>query len=171
MGRKAVLIGEPPVREKRPVSSPLLGWFLLGWAGWVFLLAGLADILLAWIPLNLGNAQWEFGTITSSLQSLPLPFLGAALILAAGIARGRIWWARLGVIILILLALWVLFCGAVYGLNVPLALQSVKQPDVLYGLKKAVFRTALQVVLYAVTASAMAWLGIRTMRQAAKETP
>ena len=74
-------------------------------------------------------------------------------------------------IILILLALWVLFCGAVYGLNVPLALQSVKQPEVLYGLKKAVFRTALQVVLYAVTASAMAWLGIRTLRQAAKETP
>jgi hypothetical protein len=169
MGNKAVLINEPPAREKKPLTAPFLGWYLLGWAGWVFLVAGLADIALAWIPLNLGNAQWEFGTITRSLDALPLPFLGAALILAAGIARGRTWWARLGVIVLVVLALWVLFSGAVYALNVPLALQSVKQPDVLYGLKKAVFRTALQTVLYVVSASAMAWLGIRTLRQSARE--
>src|SRR5713101_1853501 len=140
MGSKPILINEPPVREKRPASSPSLGWYLLGWAGWVFLLAGLADIALAWIPFNLGNAQWEFGTITSSLQSLPLPFLGAALILAAGVARSRVWWARIGVLVLVLLALWVIFCGVVYALNVPLALRSVKQPEVLFGLKKAVFR-------------------------------
>jgi len=172
MESKAILIKEPtagPKRETEP--APVLGWYLLGWAGWVFLLAGLVDIGLAWVPLHLGNPEWEFGTITQSLQALPLPFMGCALIMAAGIARGRIWWARVGVIILALLALWVLISGVLYALNVPLALRSVKQPEIAFGLKKAIFRTALQVGLYVVTASSMAWLGAKTLRQAARGTP
>ena len=171
MDAKAIMMKKPrggPERQTEP--APILGWYLLGWAGWVFLLAGLVDIGLAWIPLHLGSAEWEFGTITQSLQALPLPFMGCTLILAAGIARGRIWWARVGVIILALLALWVLVSGVLYGLNVPLALRSVKQPEILFGLKKAIFRTALQVGLYVVTASAMAWLGAKTLREAARES-
>jgi len=172
MDSKAIMMKEPRdgmAHETEP--APTLGWYLLGWAGWVFLLAGLTDIGLAWVPLHLGNPEWEFGTITQSLQSLPVPFLGCALIMAAGIARGRNWWARVGVIILALLALWVLVSGVLYALNVPLALRSVQQPDVKFGLKKAIFRTAVQVGLYVVTASSMAWLGAKTLRRAARGTP
>lgn len=172
MGQRAILINEPPPLEpKRLGPASEFGWYLLGVAGWVFLLAGVADVGLAWIPLRLGNPEWEFGTITRSLEALPVPFLGAALILAAGVARGRVWWGRLGVGVLAALALWVVFSGVLYGLNVPLALRSVKQPEALYGLKKAVFRTSLQVVLYAVTASLMVWLGARTLRQSQKASP
>jgi hypothetical protein len=147
-----------------------LGWYLLGWAGWVFLLGGMLDIGLAWIPFHLGNPEWEFGTVTQSLQALPVPFLGAALIIAAGIARNRLWWARIGVIVLALMALCVVLSGVLYALNVPLALRAVKQPQVLFGLKKAIVRTALQVALYGVTATGMAWLGWRTVKRAARAT-
>jgi hypothetical protein len=167
-----ILIKEPSVSPKKSVApAPELGWYLLGWAGWVFLLAGLVDIGLAWVPFHLGNPEWEFGTVTQSLQSLPVPFLGAALIIAAGIARGKLWWARLGVIVLAVLALWVIVSGVLYALNVPLALRAVKQPQILFGLKKAIFRTAVQVGLYAVAASGMVWLGVRTLKAAARATP
>lgn len=160
MDGHSILINEPVGGPKRTVpAKPDAGWFLLGWAGWVFLVAGLVDIALAWIPFNLGNAEWEFGTITRSFDALPLPFLGSALIMGAGVARGRLWWGRIGVVVLALLALWVLASAVLYALNVPLALRSVKQPLVLIGLKKAIFRTGLQSVLYVFAASGMAWLG------------
>jgi hypothetical protein len=167
MGTKAILIRDPD--PKKPGGAPFVGWYLLGWAGWVFLLAGLTDIGLAWIPLRLGNAEWEFGTISRSFDSLPLPFLGAALIMAAGIAQGKRWWARLGVIVIAVIGVWSLFCGVIYGLNVPLALRSVNQPEVLFGLKKSIFRTSLQVALYASSSGVMAWLGIRAVRRASRE--
>jgi len=166
-----ILRKEPSSSPKRIAPVPELGWYLLGWAGWVFLLAGLVDIGLAWVPFHLGNPEWEFGTITQSLQSLPVPFLGAALIIAAGMARGRLWWGRLGVIVLALLALWVVVSGVLYALNIPLALRAVKQPQILFGLKKAIFRTALQVGLYTVAASGMVWLGVRALKAAARATP
>lgn len=170
MGPTAIRIDEPQPPPRKPTPAPELGWYLLGWAGWVFLLAGLVDIGLAWIPFNLGNPEWEFGTVTQSLQSLPVPFLGAALIIAAGVARNRLWWARIGVIVLALMALWVLVAGVLYALNIPLALRAVQQPQVLFGLKKAIFRTALQVALYGVTAAGMAWLGWKTVKRAARAT-
>lgn len=172
MDGHSILINEPSGVPKRVVAAePDLGWYLLGWAGWVFLVAGLADITLAWIPLRLGNAEWEFGTITRSFDALPLPFLGSALIMGAGIARGRLWWGRVGVVVLTLLALWVLVSAVLYALNLPLALRSVQQPLVLIGLKKAILRTGLQIVLYAFAASGMAWLGSKQFFRRGKQSP
>lgn len=161
MDGHSILINEPAGPRKSVPVEPETGWFLLGWAGWVFLIAGAADISLAWIPMHFGNPEWEFGTITRSFDALPLPFLGAALVMGSGAARGRMWWGRVAVIVFALFVLWVLFSGVVYALNVPLALRSVTQPLVLTGLKKAILRTSVQVLLYSVAASGMAWLGAK----------
>lgn len=156
------LVREPVTAKRRIAPDSNLGWSLLGWAGWAFLLIGLLDIGLAWIPLNLGSVEWEFGTITRSFDSLPLPFLGTALIMGSGMARGKIWWGRFAVAVLILVAVWILLCAVLYGLNVPIALRSVQQPLAAIGIKKAIVRTGLQMGLYLTAAIGMAWLGLRT---------
>lgn len=157
-----ILVNEPVRSPRKDLpAEPDFGWILLGWAGWVFLLAGLMDIGLAWIPLRLGNPEWEFGTITRSFDSVPVPFLGSALIMASGLARGRVWWGKVGVVVLWLLTLWVLVSGVLYALNVPLALRAVKEPVVAMGLKKAILRTSLQILFYAVATAGMGWIGAK----------
>jgi hypothetical protein len=157
-----VLVKEPAVAKRRIAPDSNVGWNLLGWAGWAFLAIGLLDVGLAWIPLNLGSVEWEFGTITRSFDSLPLPFLGTALIMGSGLARGKLWWGRVAVTVLVVLAVWIVVCAVLYGLNIPVALRSVQQPIVLLGIKKAIVRTGLQMGLYLVAISGMAWLGMRT---------
>jgi hypothetical protein len=77
MGPTAIRIDEPQPSPRKPTPAPELGWYLLGWAGWVFLLAGVVDIGMAWIPFHLGNPEWEFGTVTQSLVAL-VPSWGGA---------------------------------------------------------------------------------------------
>ena len=162
----SIIIKEPKGTKRPAVPVPEFGWLLLGVAGVAFFLAGAADIVLAWVPLRLGNAEWEFGTVSRSLDSLPLPLLGIALVLAAGVARGKRGWSVSAVVVLTLLALFVVIAGVLYGLDVPIAVQAVKQPLVLEGLKKSIFRTVLQAVLYAGATATLAWLGINRIRKA-----
>ena len=163
MGRP-ILINEPPTEPKR-TQAPDFGWFLLGVAGAAFFLSGAADILLAWIPLHLGNAEWEFGTVSRSLDSLPLPLLGDSLVLAAGVARGNRAWSWTAVGVLAFMATFVVVAAVFYALDVPLALRAVAQPQVLLGLKKSVFRTGLQAVLYAASSAVLVWLGVKKLRK------
>ena len=166
MGQRAILMKDPPTERKRwiPADSEF-GWVLLGVAGAAFFLAGLTDLTLAWIPLHLGNAEWEFGTISRSLDSLPLPLLGISLVLASGVARGSRGWVRTGVVILGLLAVWVVVSAILYALDIPLALRAVQQqPQVLAGLHKSITRTVLQAVLYAGAASVLTWQGWKRLR-------
>ena len=162
----AILINEPQTGPKRPAPTPDFGWFLLGVAGLAFFLAGLADIGLAWLPLRVGNAEWEFGTVSRSLDSLPLPLLGISLVLAAGVARGKRFWSWAAVVVLALFAVFVVVAGVLYGLDVPLALRAVKDPVILGGLKKSIFRTGVQAVLYAVATVVLAWAGMARIRMA-----
>jgi len=168
MDGPTILINEPQRGPKRPAPTPApdFGWTLLGVAGLAFFLAGLADISLAWIPLHVGNAEWEFGVVSRSLDSLPLPLLGISLVLAAGVARGKKFWSWAAVAVLALLALFVVIAAVLYVLDVPLALRSVQQPQVLAGLKKSIFRTGLQAVLYAVATGVLVWMGVNRIRKA-----
>ena len=78
-------------RAGQPVLPPTdLGWRLLGWVGLVFLVIGLLDLGLGWYPPRFGSAEWEFGTITRTLDSLPISVLGLAMVMALS----AVTWAR-----------------------------------------------------------------------------
>jgi hypothetical protein len=131
--------------------------------GGVLLIVGLLDLGLAFYPPMFGNANWEFGTVGSSLNSLPVPMLGLALLLGAAVARGWVLGMRVWAIIGIVLAVLVLAAAALWALNLPLAFRSVQEPVARLGLKKSVAKTVAQAILYPV---AFLWIGWQGMRHA-----
>jgi hypothetical protein len=145
-------------------TAPDFGWSLLGLLGVVFFAVGGVDLVLTWYPPNFGNAEWEFGTVSASLDGLPVLTLGLGLLLGAGAARGQRWLMRSVAVVFVLLALLILVWALMYATNIPIALQAVTQPAVRTGLKKAMAKTACQSVLYP---AAFALLAIRAWRHSA----
>ncbi len=131
--------------------------------GLAFLLAGGADLVLTWLPVAFGSAEWEFGTITQTLNGLPVPTLGLLLVGLWGAATARRWVVLSAGIIWAVLALWVLGMGGLYGLTIPVALKSTSSSLILLGLKKSIARSLVQVVAYA---GAYFWLAFGFMKRA-----
>ena len=142
--------------------APDFGWLLLGWMGLAFALIGGWDVLLTWVPMHFGNPEWEFGTITSSLDGLPVLTMGLVLVLGAGAARGTRWLVRTMAVLLVALAVAILVAAALYATSVPIALKSVMDPVVKTGLKKAIAKTTTQAVVYPV---AFAWIALQAWRR------
>lgn len=165
-GERRVLLakrerGTPPLAE-----DPDFGWYLLGWIGLVFTIVGAADLLLTWYPFNLGNPEWEFGTVTAALDGLPVPTLGLALLLGVGAARGQRWLMRTVAVAFALLALVIVMAAILYASNIPLALQSVPDPVVQTGLKKAITKSTIQSVVYPI---AFLWIAYKGWQHSGSE--
>jgi len=110
--------------------------------------------------------EWEFGTVTSVLGSLPLPAMGLALWFGAAVARGKRGSLRLVSVVLFLLSLAILAALILYGRRVPAALASVTDPVIRSGLKEAVVKTVLQGLLFP---AAFIWMGIKGWQHAASD--
>jgi len=144
------------VREERtrgPKSSPLppapsAAWSFLGLTGTVFFLIGSLNQWLAFVPWMMGSPEWEFGTVSAYLDAMPLPALGATLFMASGIALGRRWMVRTGSILLVLMAVMILALVVLYATDIPLALKSVTDPSIRFGLKKAIIKALGQGIGY-----------------------
>lgn len=163
---KVLLVGE---RLARPVKVADVGhtaraWELLGWVGLVFAAVGLLDVALAWLPPMLGDPQWEFGTISQTLVGLPLPSLGLALFLAAGIARDRRWQVRLAGVAMGALLLLVLASALLYLTVLPLALREVTEPVARTGLLKSTVKSLALLVVYPPLFGGVAYVGWRRSR-------
>lgn len=150
-------------RSWRP-PAPDFGWQLLGWVGGVLLIAGVLDIGLLYYPLMFGNPNWEFGTVGTSLNALPVPLLGLALLLGAAVARGWTLGIRIWGILAIVAAVLILAAAFFWALNLPLAFKSVQEPVARLALKKSVAKTVLQAVLYPVAFAWIGWSGLRHAR-------
>jgi hypothetical protein len=155
----------PEIGEKTEVR-PRTGtsdsaWSVLGGIGVVLALVGGVDLLLLWYPLGLGNPEWEFGTVTASLDGMPVLALGLALTLAAAL-RSRTRWASRGVAIAFGV-LGVVLVGAdlLYVTTLPMALRMAADPSVAIGLYRAVAKTAVQGLAYPV---AFLWIASRGWR-------
>jgi hypothetical protein len=132
-------------QEPRPSTAPT--WRILGLVGMGLIVAGAADLGSGLYPLAFGTPEWEFGSIASFLNRLPLMALGLALALAASLAlRSRatsILWATglLGVGLLVLLL------GLVFVTAVPVVMTG--QPgDVRVQLWKGIAKAGAQAVVY-----------------------
>jgi len=103
---------------------------------------GAGDTALHWYPLALGSPEWEFGTVATTMATLPMPTMGLAAILGSLLARG----ARRGIVtmavVLLVLGLAVLAAYGLFLLDVPLALKAATGPAAL-PLKKAIVRTTV----------------------------
>lgn len=131
-----------PASSARSDSLQARGaWTLLGWIGLAFAILGFTDIALGWYPTAFGNAEWEFGTISGSLNALAIPMLGLYLALAAAIARGKRNAAR-GVGVAMVLTLVILLgLGMLYLLVTPVALKAVAgNPLADLGIRKAIIK-------------------------------
>jgi hypothetical protein len=150
-------------RSWRP-PAPDFGWKLLGFVGGVLLVVGLVDLGLAFYPPMFGNPNWEFGTISGSLNSLPVPMLGLGLLLGAAVARGWILGTRVWAIVGIVLAVFIVAAAVIWALNLPLAFRSVQEPAARLGLKKSVTKSVAQAILYPVAFLWIGWQGLRHSR-------
>lgn len=129
-----------------PVNSSR-AWAMLGWIGLAFVVVGGSDFVLAWLPPNFGNREWEYGTVTASFNGLPILLLGLGLLITSGERMGRRWWGTLGLAGSLGLLLWVLAGFVLWALNVSLALETVPDELVL-GVRRALVKTVVQSVVY-----------------------
>jgi hypothetical protein len=152
--------------ERRPATSRVAGedraWDAIGWIGMAFILIGMVDLVLAWYPPALGSPEWEFGTIGASLNGLPLPALGIALNLAAGIARGSRWQMRAAAGFALAFALLLLVFAFIYATVIPVALADATNAVVRLGLLKSIAKAVVLLALYPVL---FLWIGFRGWKQ------
>jgi hypothetical protein len=164
----AVVREIPRERDVPPLArAPDFGWHLLGRLGAAFAFIGLFDVLLTWFPAAFGDAEWEFGTVTSSMDSLPVATLGLGLVLGAGVARGKRGLLRGLSIFFVVIGLAIIAAALLYVTEVPLALRAMQDPAMALALKKAIAKTSAQLVLYPLL---YIWLGFTAWRHAGHHT-
>lgn len=146
-------------------------WLILGWIGLAFLVVGGTDFLLTWIPVDFGNQEWEFGTVTQSFNGLPILLLGVGLLTVAAKAVERRWWELLGLGASALLLAWVVAGAVLWSLNLSLALEMVPQ-ELEIGVRRAVAQTLVQCVTYTLALSYLTlkgWTAVRSKSAAQVE--
>lgn len=151
---------------RRPPISPSLGWELLGWAGLAFFIVGGLDLLMGWVPLRLGNPEWEFATVSRTFDNLPITLLGLTMLLASASARGIPWAMRATGLVALVLALFLGLGLVVYALDLPLAFRVVTAPEPRAGLKRATLKAIVQGTLYPTVLVAIGLKGIRSTLRA-----
>lgn len=151
--------------RERDSARPLFAhaaWRVLVVPAVLFIVVGGVDSILTWIPTSFGQAEWEFGTITASLNGLPLPVLGLVLLMAAAMSANSLPGVRVASVLLVLTAIAVLVMGVFYLLTVPHALRAASAAGgvTALGLKKAMVKTAVQLVAYPIgliTSAVIGW--------------
>lgn len=147
VGDQKILMAPAGASPAHRSGDATQAWRWIGWFGLVLLLAGLGDWTLAWFPMRLGSAEWEFGTVVSSFSGLPLVTLGFAGVLGAGVARGIRWQVILTAWILLLFATWILAGLVLFSLDIPVAMKAV-QGAARLGIMKAIAKTSFLGVLF-----------------------
>lgn len=147
-------------------QDPDFVWRVVLILGITIAIVGWVDLALLWHPLQFGNAEWEFGTISAHFDGMPLGTIGLATVAIGLMGLG---WRRttrfLSVLILAVTA-GLLAIAVIYGLDVPLALKGT-QPQLHSAVTKAVIKTTAYVVTYV---GFYLWLAITCWRRSAKPT-
>lgn len=152
----------------RSGRSVHFAWRAASWFGLLILIVGAADMALVWYPLRPGNPSWEFGAVDLSFSTLPLFTIGFGTFLAATLALGRPRFAMFLAVISILVGLVCVGGYLLFLSDVPLALRN-SPPQVMTGVKKAIFRNSVFGVTFATAYFAAGIAVLRHIRAAKRE--
>lgn len=149
----------------RPQFTTQSGWRLAVLAGIVFAVVGWIDVVLLWVPMRIGAAQWEFATTSGTFDALPLGTIGILILslrlIADGGRGGRLATGAVAATIALLLAgVFVVFMLSFvtgYGAT---------EGDTRIILLRAGIKTSLYAVAYVVLYSAVALSLFRSTRKA-----
>ncbi len=161
-----ILVREDAKNRARAGAEPApeLGWYLLGGLGFVFAAVGGVDILIAWYPPNFGNLEWKFGTVTTTLASLPLLTMGLVLLTGSAVGRGRKRMMMVMSLVLLVLVILLLGCAVLYVPQISAAVAAASDPTLRMGVKRAVLKTVIQLVLYPLVLGWISWISWKHYR-------
>jgi hypothetical protein len=149
--------------QGRPASLQAdIGWDVLNAIGWVFALVGVTDIGLIWHPFALANPDFLFGSVTSTMNGLPVLVLGLTFVTAYAAGFRLVQRLRFLGGLFLLVGVLILLAGFVFNRVAPIVLDSVDGLT-LVAVKKSVFKTTVQLVAYAVVCGVV---GVKAIRLA-----
>lgn len=126
-----ILVGDKNARrDKRALRSvePSFSWGLAVATGLTIAVVGWIDLVLLWLPLRIGDSNWEFGTLSTHFSSLPLGTIGVSLLAAGTIGKGWRWATRSLAALSFLVLLSTVAALVLLLLNIPLALRAAPVP-------------------------------------------
>ena len=136
-------------QRRSPDHSRVAAAQLLMVPGVTFLVVGMVDLVLLWIPTQMDSVAWEFATVGRTLDGLPMAVLGLVL-LAYGASRHPRFGRRAlrgfaGVFAVSALALIAL--GVLFATLAPAVLSQTPR-EAVEGVQRAVVRHAVQALVY-----------------------
>ena len=146
-------------------ADPSEGWHALGAVGLALLIMGSVDILLAWIPLRIGDPEWEFGTISATLNNMPVPSMGLALILSHAAAQGNKTELAAVALWCVIVVLVLVGAAVLYALDVPMALRAVQGDVPRRALRAAMIKAGAAFVVYLAFHLWSIFYSVRTFRR------
>ena len=156
--------GDQPVRREsaaeviRQAGLPILAvgiaTFLVGWS----------DILISWFPFRIGNQEWEFSTISRTIDGMSLGTLGVCLIAIGAVMTRAKMVMRLALGLAAAGVALLLVAAGLYALTVPVAF-STADGAMRPLLRVAVLRTTWFLIIYLMLYGWLAWFFWKLMRR------
>jgi len=125
---------------------------------------GLVDVALLWASPRFGSPEWEFGTISGTLEAMTLPTVGIAILSAGLIARGSRIAAYLVAVLCLLLALFAIACSGLFALTVPPAWRGTP-PPLKPAVKVTLVKNAVLAMTYIPLFVFLSWTAFRSARK------
>lgn len=139
-------------------SRPLYAqpFAIIGLVGVLFTVVGGAEIVTLLFPLSLGNPEWEFGTYSAMMDSIPPLLIGLGFLGVFAVVGNRRVLGKILAVIIFVLAILLIAFAFLYMTNVPQALRVNPRGPIQTGIKKAVSKASFQTLVFPV---ALIWLG------------
>lgn len=128
--------------------------------GVAFLLVGLTDIALSWYPMRFGTPEWEFGTIGTTLNNMPLPTLGLLILAAWAVVTERKAPVKVFGVLMMVVGVVLVGLVVVYLLTLPPALtaiDAVENPSARVLAKKGIAKSLVQAVAFPAAYLLVGW--------------
>jgi hypothetical protein len=161
MSDAKIVVGQGAERPaRRWVVESAAVWKMIAPVGVAFLLVGLTDIALSWFPMRFGTPEWEFGTISTTLNNLPLPTLGVLILAAWAAATDQKTPVKVFGAVMMVLGVMLVGLVLLYLLTLAPAWSAVQAVDSLSAqliAKKGIAKTLVQAAMYPAVYLLVGW--------------
>ena len=165
----AVVVKQNTTVRSRPAAAtrpaPQRYWTVIAVAGFTFMFVAWTDIALLWYPLRLKEVEWEFATVTATVNALPLATMGLVFITVAALAKGSVGLSRVVAALCAGMLLVLIALAGLYTLTL-LAGYSAVDPAARPVLIRATAKTSVLVVTYLLFHLWLGWISLRSGRSA-----